>query len=68
MEAWIANASEEIRLMNTAKFLLIAFFNENLFCSFTSALTFISECISSIYIMFLIAIDIAESSHSECEK
>ena len=33
MEDWIANSSEEIRLMNTAKFLLIAFFNENLFCS-----------------------------------
>ena len=33
MEAWIANSSEETRLMNTAKFLLITFFNENLFCS-----------------------------------
>ena len=38
------------------------------FVPFTSALTFISECISSIYIVFLIVIGVAESSHSECEK
>lgn len=38
------------------------------FVPFASALTFIIECISYIYIKFLITVSVAESSYAECEK
>lgn len=52
----------------TAKFLLITFLMKIYFVPFASALAFIMECISYIYIRFLITANVAESSYPECGK